>query len=352
MTEGSFNEGSSRSSRSSRSPDWELLARELAGESAPGDSARISPEEREMLGSIDDLTSALKSGIPQDLDVEAALAKVKARPEFTDRDIITLGTGVRNRWHVPMPALAAAALLAVGFAGWMAYDNRPRETAVTPLPRMLGTGVGVRDSMTLVDGTRIVLGPLSSVKVVSGYGSGSREVEVRGDAWFDVTHDASKPFTVHAGSATITDVGTTFAVRSDDPAGVSVSVSDGAVSLRRLTTPVSAGVILKAGDNGLLQSDGRVVARRGSATEDDVAWLKGRLVFRGAPISQVAAEMRKWYGIELKVADGALNNRHLTATFAGESAERVLETIRLALGADIERRGDTAVVRLNEGNTR
>jgi ferric-dicitrate binding protein FerR (iron transport regulator) len=62
--------------------------------------------------------------------------------------------------------------------------------------------------------------------------------------------------------------------------------------------------------------------------------------------------MRKWYGIELKVADKALNNRHLTATFAGESPERVLETIRLALGAEIERHGDTAIVRVTEGKTR
>jgi transmembrane sensor len=214
---------------------------------------------------------------------------------------------------------------------------------------MLGTGVGIRDSMTLIDGTRVVLGPLSSVKVGSGYGSTSREVEVRGDAWFDVVHDTSRPFTVRAGSATIVDVGTTFAVRSDDPAGVSVSVSEGAVSLREMNTPVSQGVILKAGDNGLLQTDGSVIARRGSASEDDVAWMKGRLVFRDATITQVAASMRKWYGIELKVADKALNNRHLTATFAGESPERVLETIRLALGADIERHGDTAIVRLDEG---
>jgi len=207
----------------------------------------------------------------------------------------------------------------------------------------------VRDSMTLIDGTRVVLGPLSSVKVGPGYGSTSREVEVRGDAWFDVTHDAHRPFTVRAGSATIVDVGTTFAVRSDDPAGVTVSVSEGSVSLRQMNTPVSQGVVLKAGDNGLLQHDGSVVARRGSATEDDVAWMKGRLVFRDASISQVAASMRKWYGIELRVADRTLNNRHLTATFADESPERVLETIRLALGADIERRGDTAIVRLDEG---
>jgi transmembrane sensor len=347
MTQGGFDNGSSGSSPS---PDWEALARELTGEANPGDAARISADDREMLRKIDDLTAPLRNDFPRDLDVKAALARVKSRPEFSGRDVIPLNARPRRLWRLPMPALAAAALFAVGIASWMAYDNRPRETAAVPAaPRMLGTGVGIRDSMTLIDGTRVALGPLSSVKVVSGYGSTSREVEVRGDAWFDVVHDTSRPFTVRAGSATIVDVGTTFAVRSDDPAGVSVSVSEGAVSLREMNTPVSQGVILKAGDNGLLQTDGSVIARRGSASEDDVAWMKGRLVFRDATITQVAASMRKWYGIELKVADEALNNRHLTATFAGESPERVLETIRLALGADIERHGDTAIVRLDEG---
>jgi transmembrane sensor len=347
MTQGGSDNGLSGSSPS---PDWEALARELDGESGRGDVLRISADDREMLRQIDVLTASLRNELPGDLDVDAALANVKSRPEFSHRDVIPLNVPSRRLWRVPMPALAAAALFAVGVASWLAYDNRPRETAAaSSAPRMLGTGVGVRDSMTLIDGTRVVLGPLSSVRVSAGYGSTSREVEVRGDAWFDVAHDASKPFTVRAGLATIVDVGTTFAVRSDDPAGVAVSVSEGAVSLRPMNTPVSQGVILKAGDNGLLQTNGSVVARRGSATEDDVAWMKGRLVFRDAPISQVAASMRKWYGIELRVADKALNNRHLTATFAGESPERVLETIRLALGAEIERRGDTAIVRLNEG---
>jgi transmembrane sensor len=349
MTESGSSSGSS-ASRDDK--DWEALARELAGESLPGDSARPSAENRAMLDAMAALLARAQSNAAQDLDVEAALAKVKARPGFNRLDVIPLASAASRRWHVPMPALAAAAFFAVGVASWMAYNNRPRETAaVSSSPRMLGTGVGVRDSMTLADGTRIILGPLSSVKVAEDYGATSREVEVRGDAWFDVTHDARKPFTVHAGSATIVDVGTTFAVRSDDPAGVAVTVSAGAVSLRPVNTPVSQGVILEAGDNGLLQADGNVVARRGAAGEDDVAWVKGRLVFRNAPVSQVASSIRKWYGIELKVADKALYNRHLTATFAGESAERVLETIRLALGADIERRGDTAIVRLNEGNT-
>ena len=299
-----------------RSPDWEAFARQVDG---------------------------MRLSAPSDIETEAALRKVKANPGFDRR---------RARWVIPMPAVAAAALLAVGLASWMAYRNRSPVPVVASIQGMFGTGVGSRDSLTLMDGTRVVIGPLSSITVPADYGTASRSVEVKGDAWFDVVHNAEKPFTVHAGGAAIVDVGTKFTVKSDDPAGVSVSVSEGSVSLRQVNTPVQQGVILKAGDNGVLRNGGKVIARRGGATEDDVAWLKGRLVFREAPISEIASSMRKWYGIELKVPDQTLASRHITASFAGESPERVLEVIRLALGAEIERHGDTAIVRSAKGNMR
>ena len=299
----------------SQSLDWEAFARQLDG---------------------------MRLSAPSDIETEAALRKVKSNPAFKRR----------TRWQIPMPALAAAALLAVGVASWMAYKNRAPVSVVASVHGMFGTGIGTRDSLTLSDGTRVVIGPLSSVTIPADYGMASRSVEVRGDAWFDVVHDEAKPFTVNAGGATIVDVGTKFTVRSDDPAGVSVSVSEGSVSLRQVNTPAQQGVILKAGDNGILSRGGQVVARRGAVTDDDVAWVKGRLVFREAPISEIVSSMRKWYGIELKVPDQALASRHITASFAGESPDRVLEVIRLALGAEIERHGDTAVVRSAKGTMR
>src|SRR5215213_3191944 len=125
MTDSSFGTGSPESSQS---PDWEALARELAGESAPGEGSRLSPSDREMLRAMESALSGMTSSIPQDLDVEGALAQVKARPEFRERDnVIPFRVSSndvvvpRTRWRVPMPALAAAALLAVGIASWQAY---------------------------------------------------------------------------------------------------------------------------------------------------------------------------------------------------------------------------------------
>ncbi|MGH9420283.1 MAG: FecR family protein, partial [Thermoanaerobaculia bacterium] len=255
-------------------------------------------------------------------------------------------------WRVPFPAIAAAGLIAIGLGTWLTVGKHAlTDKTVAPAPRMLATGVGVRDSLRLTDGTKVILGPQSSIEVASGYDVSSRQVEVRGIAYFEVVHNAARPFTVNASNATIQDVGTKFAVRTDSPDGVGVIVTEGSVSLAPVQS-VTPPVVLKAGDRGTLNSSGKVVTRRGSVSDDDMAWLNGRIVFRETPLSEVASELRRWYGIELQVADPSLASRHLTATFSGEPADRVLDVISLALGANIERHGDTAVVRSMKGRVR
>ncbi len=346
------------------STDWEALARHVTGESSPEESERIDawlaghPDQREILATLDNAMSRMADDLPSDLDIEGALQRVKARRSSLNKPALEIHSGrpaqreaLRTRWRVPFPAIAAAALLGVGVLGYATL----RDGAVTQpgisAPRMLATGVGVRDSLRLPDGTRVILGPLSSVTVSNGYGESDRVVDVRGDAWFDVVHDDSRPFTVRAGDATIVDIGTKFMVRNDPGQAVSVSVTEGSVSMRATNDLAPDGVILKAGDNAVLEA-GRVVTHPGAVGEDDLAWMNGKLVFRETAMSEVIASMHRWYGIELRVSDSSLLSRNITATFAGESPDRMLEVLRLVLGANIERRGDTAVITPRDGSTR
>lgn len=340
-----------------RATDWEALARYVSGESTPAEIERVErrlsdyPGDRDVLEALERTFEALKREVRGDLDVEGALASVKSRRGYETPVIELRPEGLRPGWRVAFPAIAAAGLLAIGIGSWSALrDRQPQQVALSE-PRMLATGVGVRDSLTLPDGTRVILGPLSSVSLRAGYGTDGREVVVRGDAWFDVVHDDSKPFTVWAGGATIVDVGTKFAVTSDSALGVSVSVTEGSVSMRPSSTSAASGVVLNAGDNGILGNGDEVVARRGVVGDDDLAWMRGRLVFRNAPVPGVIASVKRWYGIELKV-DPSLMNRHITATFEGESASGVLEVIGLVLGADVEVSGDSAMLAPTVGRTR
>jgi transmembrane sensor len=345
-----------------QSSDWEAIARHVAGENTPESSARVDAlagdaSTREMIASLQGLTNQMSGAIPSDIDVEAALKSVKSRMNADSRPSLKVESGrstrvtaPATRWRVPAPAIAAAGLVVVGLGSWLAFGKHAAPVAPATA-KLVATGVGARDSLTLSDGTKIVLGPLSSVKLYAAYGSASREVEIKGDAYFDVVHDSSRPFTVYAGNATIQDVGTKFAVQANDSGDIGVSVREGAVSLAQGKSP-KPDAVLKAGDQGTIDRDGKVTARRGAATEEDMAWLNGKLVFREAPLSEVASSMRRWYGIDLQIADPALADRHITATFSGEPVERVLEVLGLALGADIERRGDTAVVRSVKGKAR
>jgi transmembrane sensor len=343
-----------------QSADWEALARYLTGESPADEKARLDkrlaakPEDKALVAALSAMMQRMAVRSPNDIDVEAALQKVRPRlhrPEASVPDIRRARKPDQRpiRWRTPVMALAAVAVLAIGVVGYL--RSRPDRTAqpVVLASQMTATGVGAIDSLTLPDGTRVTLGPLSSVTVVKGYGAGRREVELRGEAFFDVVHNTSAPFTTRALGVTITDIGTSFAVRADSSIGVSVAVRDGSVSLKRADTTNASGVVLGAGQYALVAPGGQTTTR--AATEQDLAWMQRRLVFREAPMSEVSESFRRWYGIHLRLADASIAKRHLTATLSGETPDTALEIIGLSLGGTIERRGDTAIVHAREGST-
>jgi transmembrane sensor len=204
---------------------------------------------------------------------------------------------------------------------------------VSAPPRTYATAPGARDSITISDRASVVLAPSS--KLVAS----NSEARLTGRAYFIVRHDASSPFTVLAGAVTIRDVGTRFVVDNVGDSAVRVVVADGSVDVALGT----ARERLAAGDVAGVR-DGRVTVERGAATGDDLAWTKGEVVFRDAPLTAVAADLHRWYGVDIQVRDSSLAQRHFTGTFANEPVSRVLDALSLALGARVERRGDTAFI--------
>jgi len=74
-------------------------------------------------------------------------------------------------------------------------------------------------------------------------------------------------------------------------------------------------------------------------------------IFREAPVGTVRAELQRWYGIDLQI-DSSFASRHLSMTFEGESADRVLEVIGLSLGAEVTRQGNTASIKPGAARSR
>jgi transmembrane sensor len=349
--------------------DWESLARYLAGESSAPEAARIQQwlaehkADAELLTAIDNAMSGLALHDISDVDVESALMRVAARrdapPSASDvssrAPVRDISSARRSRFGWRVGGLVAAAAVIV-LAARVVLDRNGSGGAPMSQPRSdraqtFASRVGQLDSVRLSDGARVILGPASQLVVAAGYGQGSREVELHGEAYFDVVHDSTRPFVIRAADATIRDIGTSFAVRSDSGARVQVVVTSGSIALAP-TSSSDRGAVLAAGDVGTLQADGHVAIRHDATTASYLAWMQDSLVFRDAPLGEVSSGLRRWYGVVLRVPDSSLAGRHLTMTFSHDSIENVLRVIGLGLGAEVERHGDTAIVRPSTRSTR
>ncbi|MGQ0561719.1 MAG: FecR family protein [Gemmatimonadota bacterium] len=296
-----------------------------------------------------ELLDRLRRDAAAAVDVEAALKRVKRR--FQDPKV----TALRPRTSIPersdrrwrrtsIAAAAAVAIVAGGVLFWR-IAQRGGEPPFANAATVYKTAIGRTDTLRLPDGTRVVLAPSSRLVLARNYGRRARLVQLSGQALFDVVHEAARPFSVSAGAATIRDIGTSFAVRNIAGENIEVAVTEGTVVLHASGTDEWAGVVLHAGALGVLDGGGLTTVHPAIVTDADTAFVSGRLVFREADLSEVAVELRRWYGVVLRVEDPALARRHITASFRGEPVQQVLAVIALALGARIELNGDTAIVR-------
>lgn len=334
------------SAASAPEADWDAISRFVAGESDAVESAAVSqwlaahPEDAALAAIVKARAdqAAMRSAVA--VDTERALAAVRRRitetPSLTvERGGATKPAVAARRWRGPVFAAAAALTAMVGVAQWRGGN--------TATAQVYATQVGQRDSVKLPDGSMVVLAPGSRLTVAPGFNDGNRDVTLEGAAFFEVKHDGAHPFVVHSRDAEIRDIGTAFSVKTDANGRVAVAVTHGIVALRDTAAGSSAPVELRAGDRGVLQA-GAVAVARGTVTDEDMAWTRGQLAYRDAPLAEVQADLRRWYGIELQVTDAVLAQRTLTASFRGDSAAQVVQVIALALGADVVQRGDTILL--------
>ena len=342
-----------RTPSNSSEPDWEVLARHLAGEGTSAERAAVQrmiderPARAQLVGLLAEVGRSPDPAAPTAAEVEAALAAVRVRAGQDARTATgpRRGTMVsldsyRSRWRQSRFVAAAAVLVVAGASlFWRSTVSRSPSAAA---PMSYATATGALDSLTLPDGSHVLLGPGSQLALAPGFGANARELTLTGEARFTVVHDASHPLTIHTSAAIVRDVGTVFSVHSDGVDGARVVVSEGSVDVQARSG--ASHETLGAGDVAVVATSGTVQVQRASADSDDLAWTRGRLVFRDASVAQVAADLRRWYGVDVKV-DSALARRPVTASFdRGLSAADVTKIVAATIGGVL--RDEAGVLRI------
>lgn len=299
--------------------DWNRIARYLAGELPPAEAARVrewleaNPSDAEVVRALD---AATRGVLPaRAIDAEGALRAVKARRA-------SASAAPRAAPRVAIRMIAAAALLVA--AGLYASWSHKGGLEV----RSFATGVGETDTVAISEASTAILGPGSSLEMRG------REMVLIGDAFFAIGERGSG-YVVRAGGVTVRDIGTEFGVSASGETGVvRVVVKSGIVEIERGRTKITA-------DSGDVAEVGAAIGLRSDAfSEDDIGYAHGRLVLRDASMREVARQLRRWHGVELRV-DSALAGRHFTGAFGRESARQAVDVIALAIGATVAQSGDT-----------
>ena len=305
---------------------WELLHSDSVSNSDHrefGEWVARSPERVEAYLQTARLVKAIKSPrlIWPSTAAEVLIREAKASPDTVlpfSTTQVSASVGRSEARHVQgRLAWAAAAVLLMG-VGLALFVLRT--------PQVFRTALGEQRSVLLADGSRVTLNTTSTIEV--SLQKGRREVHlVRGEALFDVAHDAARPFVVRAGNALLKDVGTQFNVdvRSN---GTTVTVVEGQVAVDSASPRESAGaptahgapgaleaLVLGANDRVVITPAGLGVLQHGVNVAPAVAWTQRQLMFEHRPLSEVAEEFNRYNKDRIDIDSAELKRQEVTGVF-------------------------------------
>ena len=222
----------------------------------------------------------------------------------------------RRRWFAMGGAIAAAL---VGLASWSVLDRNPAMEIVT--------APGEHRTVALDDGSRVILNGATRITIDPDR---PREVVMAsGEALFEVKHDDSHPFVVLANGTRLLDAGTVFNVISEGEA-LDVAVSHGAV----IYEPGREDIRLLAGD-ALSRADGKAAPVLRKASPQAIGgWQTGQLQYSNASLGEVARDLGRNLGTEIRLGEGADRLRFSGTLMVDGSPEAVLARIAPLLGVN------------------
>lgn len=169
----------------------------------------------------------------------------------------------------------------------------------------VSTPSGGQYQVILPDSSRVWLNAASSIRFPTAFTGNSREVTVTGEAYFEVAHNARKPFRVMTGSQTIEVLGTHFNVNAyDDETAIKTTLLQGSVCLNGST-------MLKPGEQGVNNGSGIKVSL--ANTENAVAWKDGKFKFASENIKDLMRKVARWYDVDV-VYDGDMATKDFSGS--------------------------------------
>jgi ferric-dicitrate binding protein FerR (iron transport regulator) len=365
---------------------WLLIARQLTGEASSDEKDELRdlveehPEKQYLLDLLHSYFSAHSGGMDfTDTDVEERFRKMMGHPEpglfhpigtnNTDNANSTDGweqAGGKPKWFLLRKiAPWAAAFIGMVIIGWGIVRLTPSVSKPVDNKRTLA-GIneviakpGVRTKLVLPDGTQIWLNSGSKLNYQDDFNHRSREVELEGEAFFDVVKNPRLPFIVHASSINVKVLGTAFTVKSyPQDQTIETTLLRGIIEVTRQDNPSMPRVILKPNEKlifakllppaaihtspDVLSSNlahppavtpgisiTSIARNVPDSDKVETSWMYNKLVFNGDSFQELAEKMERWYNVRIRFKDKELFKYRFGGVFTHETVQDALDALRL-----------------------
>ncbi|MFD0793917.1 FecR family protein [Mucilaginibacter litoreus] len=197
---------------------------------------------------------------------------------------------------------------------------------VSPIAKIeITTSKGQIASLTLADGTKVWINGESKLTYPEEFRGEKREVQLTGEAFFDVAHDANKAFIVNTGSIKTHVLGTSFNVKAyKDEDYIKVDVASGKVGV---VAPSVKTVYLTPKQEAVIDKNNyAAIKNHGVDMGVLTSWRDGSFIVKNMPLPEVLSAIQRRFGIKIK-ADDNLVNCSITANFTNVSFENVMKIV-------------------------
>jgi transmembrane sensor len=231
----------------------------------------------------------------------------------------------------------AASVLVIGVLGYFIWFTAFQSKDITVLADHSGQLV------TLPDNSVVTLNKEASITYPREFSDGNRTVIMKGEAFFEVTRDESKPFIVNLGLSNVEVLGTSFNINAEENNDkIEVVVNTGKVRFE--TTTGDESVILTKGEKGTLMKNMNMISKVDNNDINFMAWKTRKIVFNDVDLDLVIQTVNKLYDSHISFSTDVGKNCKVTVSFDNQSIEAILSVLELTLDLEYKKIGDNIEV--------
>jgi len=226
-----------------------------------------------------------------------------------------------NKWLRIAAMLVLPVLTATGMYFYMARNETPPAQLVVAVER------GQKANITLPDGSKVWLNSQSKLTYSTNFNIEERELQLDGEAYFEVAHNPKKPFIVRSNDISVRALGTAFGVKAyNEDRIISSILMKGKVLV---TTPDGEAILMP--NERLIYDKTKHKKEQTTVANaiDFTGWIHNELRFEDESLADIAKTIQRIYNVEVVFASEKLKSQRYTGTINNNSLESVLNIISL-----------------------